>query len=192
MGRESKILSLIAAGVLLVAVGLAFRPLLSRVKYHYLASQTPAIGPVAAGAMAADFKLKDLSGSTISLSSLRGKVVFLNVWATWCEPCRQEMPSIEALYEEFSRDRNFVVLAVSQDSTNRDAVEAYIRKNGYKFTVLLDPANMVADAYKVNGIPETFIIARNGRIVAHHSGPYDWSKPDMRDALVELIKSKEG
>ena len=66
--------------------------------------------------LAADFKLQDLEGNTISLSSLRGKVVFLNVWATWCGPCREEMPSIESLYEEFSNDKDFVVLAVSQDS----------------------------------------------------------------------------
>jgi peroxiredoxin len=142
--------------------------------------------------MAADFNLKDLAGGTISLSSLRGKVVFLNVWATWCEPCRQEMPSIESLYEGFKQDKNLVVLAVSQDATDRGTVDSYVRKNGFKFTVLLDPANVVGEAYKVSGIPETFIIARDGRIVAHHSGPYDWSKPEMRDALEELLKSKDG
>jgi peroxiredoxin len=71
-------------------------------------------------------------------------------------------------------------------------VASYVKKNGFKFTVLLDPANLVGEKYNVSGIPETFIIDRNGRIVAHHSGPYDWSKSDMRDALEELIKSKEG
>jgi cytochrome c biogenesis protein CcmG, thiol:disulfide interchange protein DsbE len=193
MSRNGKVLSLIAVGGLVIALGLAgFVQLLGRARDHLRARQDPVIAPVAAGAIAADFKLKDLGGSTISLSSLRGKVVFLNVWATWCEPCRREMPSIESLYEEFRQDKNLVVLAVSQDSVGRGAVDSYIRKSGFKFTVLLDPANAVGEAYNVSGIPETFIIARNGRIVAHHSGPYDWSKPEMRDALEELLKSREG
>lgn len=193
MGRNGKVLSIIAVGGLVIALGLAgFVQLLGCVREHLLEHQDPVIAPVAAGAIAADFKLKDLGGSTISLSSLRGKVVFLNVWATWCEPCRREMPSIESLYEEFKQDKNLVVLAVSQDSTGSNVVDSYIRKNGFKFTVLLDPANAVGEAYNVSGIPETFIIARNGRIVAHHSGPYDWSKPEMRDALEELLKSREG
>jgi len=146
---------------------------------------------VAAGKMAANFKLPDLKGRAISLSSLRGKVVFLNIWATWCPPCREEMPSIEALYEEFRNNPNFVVLAVSQDSEGRSAVDSYVHQHGLKFTVLLDPQNEVGDAYGVSGIPETFIIDQAGRIVAHHLGPYDWAQPDMRDALRDLIDNKD-
>ena len=112
MDRETKILSVIATGILAVAIGLvAFSnrrgagqlepgevPSIEdsggRVSIHPLPG-----GPVAAGKMASDFKLPDLKGTTISLSSLRGKVVFLNVWATWCGPCREEMPSIQTLYD---------------------------------------------------------------------------------------------
>jgi peroxiredoxin len=72
------------------------------------------------------------------------------------------------------------------------AVLPYVKKSGIKFTVLLDPSNQVGEAYDVSGIPETFIIGRDGRIVAHHVGPYDWSSSEMREALEELIKSKEG
>ena len=150
------------------------------------------MGTRAAGKLAADFNLPNLNGNAISLSSLRGKVVFLNVWATWCGPCREEMPSIETLYEEFRKDPDFVMLAVSQDSGDRgNAVGSYVRRNGFKFTVLLDPQNQVGDAYDVSGIPETFIIDRAGRIVAHHVGPYNWAQPAMRDALRELIDSKD-
>src|SRR5579863_589787 len=201
MERDAKILSAIAAGMLVVAIGLvAFAnnqapdespaPAADRAPVLINPQPQPG-GPVAAGKLAADFKLPDLGGTPISLSSLRGKVVFLNVWATWCGPCREEMPSIETLYEEFSKDRDFVVLAVSQDSEGRSAVDSYVRKNGYKFTVLLDPQNQVGDAYDVSGIPETFIIDRTGRIVAHHVGPYDWAQPEMREALRELIDSKD-
>lgn len=190
MSRDAKILSVVAVATLVV--GLVIVSFVAMSGRRSGVSAGPSLKPVAAGAMAADFKLKDLGGNTISLSSLRGKVVFLNVWATWCAPCREEMPSIESLYEEFRKDKDFEVLAVSQDTAGRKAVAPYVTKTGLKFTVLLDPTNLVGDAYNVSGIPETFIIDRNGRIVAHHVGPYDWSSSEMRDALEELIKSKAG
>ncbi|HEX3409285.1 MAG TPA: TlpA disulfide reductase family protein [Candidatus Binataceae bacterium] len=194
MVRDAKILSVIAAAMLAVGLGL--------VAFNDYGAAAPADsgkvslsplpgGPVAAGKLAIDFKLPNLNGTAISLSSLRGKVVFLNVWATWCAPCREEMPSIETLYEEFSKDPDFVVLAVSQDSGGRSAVDSYVHRNGLKFNVLLDPQNEVGEAYDVSGIPETFIIDRAGRIVAHHVGPYDWAQPEMRDALRELIETKD-
>jgi len=202
MERDAKILSAIAAGMLLVAIGLLAYPgqqgtggvsesAAPAADDGQVSINPPAGGTVAAGKLAADFQLHTLDGTAVSLSSLRGKVVFLNVWATWCAPCREEMPSIETLYEEFSKDRDFVVLAVSQDSEGRNMVDSYVRKNGFKFPVLLDPQNKVGDAYDVSGIPETFIIDRTGRIVAHHVGPYDWAQPEMRDALRELIDTKD-
>jgi len=202
MERDAKILSAIAAGMLVIAIGLlAFAtqqapgelsaPAAPTTDSGQVSINPPIGGTVAAGKLAADFELHTLDGTAISLSSLRGKVIFLNVWATWCAPCREEMPSIEKLYEEFSKDQDFVVLAASQDSESRSAVDSYVRKNGFKFTVLLDPQNKVGDAYDVSGIPETFIIDRSGRIVAHHVGPYDWAQPEMRDALRELIDTKD-
>ncbi|HKV54577.1 MAG TPA: TlpA disulfide reductase family protein [Candidatus Binataceae bacterium] len=202
MSTNARILSAISFGVLLVAVGLiAFVNLPARSSGQSLDSASlgaiaPGLHPqsntVAAGKMAANFHLKDLKGDTVSLSGLRGKVVFLNVWATWCGPCREEMPSIEKLYDEFQKDQDFVVLAVSQDTDGSKAVTPYVEKKGLKFTVLLDPQNEVGEMYGVDGIPETFIIGRDGRIVAHHVGPYDWSNADIRDALQELISSKQG
>ena len=195
-----KILSAIAAAVLIAAVGLAAFVNLTggRQAESQDLGLTPAAvsphgaAPVAAGKLAVDFKLKDLNGQTVSLSALHGKVVFLNIWATWCAPCRDEMPSIESLYKKFNKDKDFVVLAVSQDTEGRKAVAPYVEKNRLTFTVLLDPQNQVGDAYDVSGIPETFIIGRDGRIVAHHLGPYDWSNPEIREALQELINSKQG
>lgn len=148
--------------------------------------------PVAAGAKAADFKLEALDGSTVTLEQLRGKVIFLNIWATWCGPCREEMPSMETLYDEFRTDPNFVMLAVSQDTKGRGVVAPYVAKNGYHFKILLDPENKVGEAYDVSGVPETFIIDRTGSIVAHHMGAFDWSRPDVKDALKQLLESKPG
>ena len=148
--------------------------------------------PVAAGSQAANFKLEKLDGTTLSLESLRGKVVFLNVWATWCEPCREEMPSMQTLYDAFKGNKDFVMLAVSQDVKGRAAVAPYVAKNGYHFTILLDPENTIGETYDVSGVPETFIIDRKGQIVAHHMGAFDWSRPDVRDALQQLLDSKRG
>ena len=148
--------------------------------------------PVAAGDKAANFKLEALDGSTVTLDQLKGKVVFLNIWATWCGPCREEMPSMETLYDEFRGNQDFVMLAVSQDTKGKVVVAPYVEKNGYHFKVLLDPENKVGEAYDVSGVPETFIIDRKGRIVAHHMGAFDWSRPDVKDALKELLEAKAG
>ena len=149
--------------------------------------------PVPAGDVASDFKLEDaFTGQTVSLSSLKGKVVFLNVWATWCGPCREEMPSMETLYDELKSNKDFVMLAVSQDTKGKSAVVPYVEKNGYHFEILLDPENKVGDSYSVSGVPETFIIDRRGRIVAHHMGAFDWSRPDVKEALRQLLSDKSG
>ncbi|MBF6568867.1 MAG: redoxin domain-containing protein [Candidatus Binataceae bacterium] len=147
--------------------------------------------PISAGKLAAPFALQDLNGRLVTLSDLKGKIVFLNVWATWCGPCRQEMPSIETLYDDFKNDKDLVILAVSQDTKGRSAVEPYVERNGYHFEVLLDPENKVGESYEVSGVPETFIIDRNGRIVAHHMGAFDWSRSDFRAALKELVDQKQ-
>jgi peroxiredoxin len=198
MGRDAKLLSIIAGVTLLVALALVAWLQFGSAPVDSASPDVaaevapkPSDNTVAAGKMATDFKLTSLSGQTVALSSLRGKVVFLNVWATWCPPCREEMPSIETLYEKFKDDKNFVVLAVSQDSDGRAPVASYVERHGLKFDVLLDPDNLVGEAYDVSGIPETFIIDQHGRIVAHHVGPYNWANPEIHEALQELIKSKE-
>lgn len=200
MNPRVKLLSTIAGVALLVSVLLIAATQLRRVGPHLPQSDEDAIGnpihdghgPIAAGEKAAAFKLTDLRGDSVSMANLRGKVVFLNIWATWCAPCREEMPSMEKLYQRFHGNQGFVMLAVSQDTSSRDEVVAYVKKHGYHFDVLLDPKNAVAEAYKVSGVPETFIIDRGGRIVAHHSGAFDWSQPAISDALEELLKDNKG
>ena len=200
MAPRVKLLSTIAGAALLVSVLLIAASQIRRTNAPAPppAEETTSIpgpdehGPVAAGEKAAAFKLTDLQGDSVSMADLRGKVVFLNIWATWCAPCREEMPSMEKLYERLHGDKDFVMLAVSQDTSSRDEVVAYVKKHGYHFDVLLDPKNAVAEAYNVSGVPETFIIDREGRIVAHHSGAFDWSQPAIRDALEELLKDNKG
>lgn len=135
---------------------------------------------------AQDFLLPDLQGQAVRLSQLRGKVVMLNVWTTWCPPCRKEMPTMEALYRRL-RDADFVLLAVSQDVDGHKTVLPYIREGGYTFPVLLDVRGEVGRRYGVTGYPETFIIDRQGNIVYHHIGYNDWSQPAVENALRRLI-----
>ena len=196
MSSNARILSAIALGAFLIGIGLVSFVNLSSHRMAGSSNEQPGVNvspesTVAAGKLAANFTLKDLNGNPISLASLRGKIVFLNIWATWCAPCREEMPSIESLYNAFKANKDFVVLAVSQD-TDGGSVRPFVQRNHLQFTVLLDPRNEVGERYDVSGIPETFIIGRDGRIVAHHVGPYDWANGDIREALQELIKSKQG
>jgi peroxiredoxin len=191
MTVNDKVLAGLAAVLLLIGVAYLSVPSLIHHGVNTLQSEPNEPPPVAAGDLAAAFSLKDLDGNTVSLSALRGKVVFLNVWATWCGPCRDEMPSMETLYNEFRSNKDFVMLAVSQDREGQQTVRSYVDKNGYHFRVLLDPDNTISEAYNVSGVPETFIIDRHGRIVAHKMGGFDWSSSDVRGALEQLLDAKD-
>jgi peroxiredoxin len=194
MSRSVKLQSMISAIVLLAGIALIFGNSVVRgvgtleTGDRHAGAGAESIG---AGKMAPDFALRDLAGKTVTLSSFRGKIVFLNLWATWCPPCRTEMPSIETLHKTFAANPDFVALMVSEDADVKKPPE-YIKKNGFDFAVLLDPENKVGEAYDVSGLPESFVIGRDGRIVAHHVGPYDWANTSIRDALQDLLKAKTG
>jgi peroxiredoxin len=190
MSRD-KLLSIVAGLLLVAGVGTIIFRLAGSDEPMFARRDGGAAATVAAGRIAPDFKLTGLDGKPASLAQLRGKVVFLNLWATWCPPCREEMPSIQALHQQFRKAPDFVVLTVSEDS-NPTLVAAYIKQNNFNFRVLLDPRNDVGEAYDVSGLPESFVIGRDGRIVAHHVGPYDWANQDIREALEDLLKAKPG
>jgi peroxiredoxin len=116
--------------------------------------------------LAPDFAVPDLTGKTVRLSGLRGKVVVLNLWATWCPPCVEEMPSMEQLHAELG-DAEFALLAVSQDEDGKRVVAPFVERMHLSFPVLLDPEREVGDRFGVSGYPETFVIDRNGFVVEH-------------------------
>jgi len=111
----------------------------------------------------ADFTLKDLTGREWTLSQLRGKVVLVNFWATWCPPCRKEMPDLDALYNEF-RARGLVILAISDEDTAK--VQPFIAEHKYTYPILLDPGDKVNKLMAVEGIPKSFVYDREGKLVA--------------------------
>jgi peroxiredoxin len=136
--------------------------------------------------LAPDFAVTDLQGRTVRLSALRGKVVLLNLWATWCVPCVEEMPSMERLWASLRGD-DFALLAVSQDEEGRRTVEPFVEKMHLSFPIFLDPERQVGDRYGVWGYPETFVIDRNGYVVERVIGPRNWASPEQVAALRALI-----
>jgi len=141
------------------------------------------INPNAIKTKAIDFKLKDLDGKELSLSDLKGKKVFLNFWATWCPPCKAEMPEIETLYQE-TKDSDLVILAV-EIGEPLSTVKSFIDSTKYSFKVLLDPEQSVASKYNITSIPTSYFIDTNGNIISQNVGGMNIDQ--MKD-YINLIK----
>lgn len=131
-----------------------------------------------------DFSVAMLDGRTFRLSAQRGKVVFVNFWATWCPPCRAEMPAMERLYARH-REAGFVMLAVSVDA-DPAVVKPFVTERRFSFWVGLDPKMEVASAYGVRALPSSFIIDREGKVTAMALGPRAWDS-DASHSLVEAM-----
>jgi len=143
---------------------------------------------VTVGKPAPDFRLSDPGGREISLSQFRGKVVFLNFWASWCPPCRAEMPSMERLNEVYG-SKNFAMVAVNTEN-DPGAVRRFLEKNPHSFTVLLDVDGRVHQTYRVFKFPETFLLDREGRIVEHYIGARDWSAVEFLKKIGDMVEGK--
>ena len=139
------------------------------------------------GSPAPNFTFPDLTGKTVSLSDYRGRLVFLNIWATWCPPCVDEMPSMEKLYNKFKSDQ-FEILAVSVDGEGSKVVAPFMERLNLTFPALLDKKGKIKNIYGVTGIPESFIIGKNGIILKKVIGPIDWAKPDVSRFFEDLMQ----
>ncbi|MBI2205115.1 MAG: TlpA family protein disulfide reductase [Candidatus Rokubacteria bacterium] len=131
-----------------------------------------------------DFTLALADGTRFRLSEHRGKAVLVNFWATWCPPCREEMPAMERLYRQH-KDRGLVLVAVSVDA-DPAVVTPYLRENKLSFPVALDPKMDVADTYGVRALPSSFVVDREGRVTVLALGPRRWDN-DAAHSLVEAL-----
>jgi len=148
------------------------------------------VQPSPADNLAPDFQLQGIDEQTVSLSSLRGRPVMLNFWATWCGPCRAEMPFIQAVFEgEEWTQQGLVILAINVGETSSKA-KKFMEDNGLSFHVLLDTDTSVAKDYNIRGIPTTFFIDKNGIIKDKQVGFFS-SKADIDRRLVNSILDSE-
>jgi len=151
-----------------------------------LASCSQAPSKPEVGKPAPDFTLQTLDGKTLRLGDLKGKVVFVNLWATWCPPCREEMPSMVRLYN-FMRTRGVEILAVSEDN-DREALRAFVEKYRVTFPVLPDENKRIYNLYRATGVPETHLIDRSGVLRSSTIGPFDWTSPDVVRTVEALLR----
>ncbi len=138
---------------------------------------------------APDFSLPDLTGRQTSLAAYRGHYVLLNFWATWCPPCLAEMPSMEVIFERY-RERGFVILAVSSDSEGVDVVGDFVAQLGVSFPIVLDSNRRVSDLYGARNLPVSFLLDRDGHVVAAAQGARDWASDAARSTLDEIIEPR--
>jgi thiol-disulfide isomerase/thioredoxin len=157
--------------------------------------------PVVRGARAPDFSLPRFEASApgdasvagaerLGLGDLAGRVVLVNFWATWCEPCEQEMPAMERLYRALPRDR-FELIAVAIDD-EPGKVGAFVERYALTFPILLDPDKQVSARYQTMGVPESLLVDGNGRIVERYVGPREWDAPEYVDRIEALFAAGSG
>ncbi len=129
------------------------------------------------GNKAPDFTLKDLNDKDVSLGDFEGKVILINFWATWCPPCKEEIPSLNQLYEKY-KDKEFVLVSISTDDSKKSIVK-FARKYNIKFMVLHDKDSKVMRKYKGFSLPMSFLIDKKGKIVEKYLGAHEWAEDDF-------------
>lgn len=151
--------------------------------------------PVITGASAPDFVASTLEGEPVHLSDYKGRVVLLNIWATWCAPCRLEMPSMQRLSEAL-QGTDFEILAVSVDARvgERDAggrpggdLRAFAEEMGLTFPIVHDPSGKIQQIYQTTGVPETFLVGRDGLIYKKVAGGTEWDAPVNQELVRRLL-----
>jgi DsbE subfamily thiol:disulfide oxidoreductase len=145
--------------------------------------QQPKVAAV--GQPAPDFTLVDRKGRTWHLAELKGQVVFVNFWASWCPPCRQEMPSMQALYASMPSDKFKMLAILYKDKP--EAADTLTAQLGCTFPVLVDPGNKTGQAYGLTGVPETYIVDKEGVLREKYIGPVQWNSLGARQMIMKYI-----
>jgi peroxiredoxin len=175
-----------AVVIFLLIAGLLVLLLLNQNKSY---NNSVKIVPIAVGLPAPDFTFPGMDGKMVSLSDFRGKVVLVNIWATWCPSCVDEMPSMEKLYQKL-KGEDFEILAVSIDSLGAEVVAPFMKKYKLTFPALIDSAGAIRMGYRTTGVPESFIIDKDGILVKKIIGSLDWTKPEILHLFQRLIQKQ--
>ena len=177
---------LITAVVLLVVVYLG-------IKYRATMLREPAMvlpTPEERVPFRVDFTLPDVQGHLVRLADLRGRPVLINIWATWCAPCREEMPSMNALYKDYSA-KGLAMVAIATDAEGKAVVAPFMQAYRLTFPVLLDPQNMVGAQLQLPGLPTSYLLDKWGRVIDLVIGAYDWHSRQTQH-LIEKLLAEEG
>jgi peroxiredoxin len=132
------------------------------------------------------FELQSLDGRSVRLEDYRGRLVLLNFWATFCKPCRDELPAMTALLRQFG-DRGLVVLAVAVDRGNRRGIQAFFDQQPVDFPVPLDPEGSVRKRYEIDALPTSYLIGRDGYFIGRAIGEKRWDSPDVTQLIEHLL-----
>lgn len=155
--------------------------------YKLASDRPPSRPPVLPGFQAPDFELEDDTGRPWRLSGMAGSVVFINFWASWCKECREEMPSIQRLYEMKKDDPRFHLITILYRD-EPEIARKYLEENSYTFPMLIDPTGKAAYDYRLTGVPETFIINKGGMVAGKVIGPAEWDSPEIVGLITKLIE----
>jgi thiol-disulfide isomerase/thioredoxin len=137
---------------------------------------------------APSFALPTLDGRSVASGSLRGKVILVNFWATWCGPCKEEMPALQRLKQNF-KSEEFELLAITTDP-QREAIKGFVESLGLAFPILLDEAKDVSATFGVRGLPTTVLIGKDGRVLARAVGPRAWASPESVALIRGMVEGK--
>jgi thiol-disulfide isomerase/thioredoxin len=164
----------------------SFSPVWSQSKIDY--KVVPILQPMKEVGPTPEFSLSTPDGKKISLKDFRGKIVLLNFWASWCVPCREEMPAMEKLYQEYKL-KNFVILAIAVKDRKQDAID-FVKELKISYPVALDPEAQVGSLYGAWGLPATYLIGPNGEGLARGWGPAEWYGSGARKLVKDLLDGK--
>lgn len=160
--------------IILVVAGYMSRP---PGQHEHAGSAIP--GKRTVGMQIPDFELQTLEGATTKLSDVKAKVILINFWATWCPPCVKEMPSLQKLSDEYSK-QGLTVIGVNLDEEKPEVIQEFLKKNSIKFQSFVDPEGKVAEQFSVSGLPLTLVIDANRKLLLEQTGDEDWYASTVR------------
>ena len=142
---------------------------------------------IATGRQAPDLELRDeISGRKLTSADFKNKVLLVNFWATWCPPCKEEMPSIESLFRDLAANDRFQMITILYNDTYQDGT-VYMKQNGYTFPVYSDNNSITARNFGVTGVPETYVIDKKGILKKRVIGPAEWNSPEAKNFINSLL-----